>query len=155
VVEVGHETDRRDFVPVTRCGAPGDPFVTVTTTPSPLSALEPTASHNVAVGHEIEVSRSTPLTLWLETTWPPVDGDDVDVEVDEGEDVPHAERAAAAASANTSTTIDLRTTSPQWIAGSDRRRMEGEKPTDCEKRRRTPRGPNAPRGVYAAARGTP
>ena len=56
VVDVGHETDRRDFVPATRCGAPGDPLVTVTTTPSPLSALEPTASHNVAVGHEIEVS---------------------------------------------------------------------------------------------------
>ena len=56
VVEVGHETDKRDFVPATRCGAPGDPLVTVTTTPSPLSAFEPTASHNVAVGHEIEVS---------------------------------------------------------------------------------------------------
>ncbi len=35
---------------------PGDPLVMVTTTPSPLSALEPTASHSVAVGHETEVS---------------------------------------------------------------------------------------------------
>ena len=55
-VEVGHETDKRDFVPATRCGALGVPLVTVTTTPSPLSAFDPTASHNVVVGHAMEVS---------------------------------------------------------------------------------------------------
>jgi hypothetical protein len=84
-----------------------------------------------------------------------VDGADVDVEVDEGEDVPHAERAAAAASANTSTTIDLRTTSPQWIARSDRRRREGDKPTDRKNDAALPGSPNGARGVQVAATETP
>ncbi len=68
----------------------------------------------------------------------------MDVEVEEGEDVPQAESAAAAASATTSTTIDLRTTSPQWIARSDRRRMEGDKPTDRVVGTALP-GPSGPR----------
>jgi hypothetical protein len=62
LLEVGHETERSDFVPLTTCDAPGDPFVIVTTTPWPFSAFDPTASHSVAVGHEIDVSWSTPAT---------------------------------------------------------------------------------------------
>jgi hypothetical protein len=122
-VEVGHETERSDLVPTTRCGTPGDPLVTITTTPWPLSALAPTASHEVAVGHEIAVSSSTAVTVCRETTWPAVDGDEVEVdEDDEGEwDAPQADSDTA--SVKPSTTNDLRTTSPRWIACSSRRRM--------------------------------
>lgn len=56
LVDVAHETESSAFVPLTTCVAPGDPLVMVTTTPAPLGAFEPTATHSVAVGHEIDMS---------------------------------------------------------------------------------------------------
>ena len=53
--EVGdpQETDRMALVPLTVWGVPGDPLVTVTTIPWPSRELAPTASHEVAVAHEM------------------------------------------------------------------------------------------------------
>jgi hypothetical protein len=151
LVEVAHETERSDFVPFTTCGAPGDPLVMVTTTPAPLSAFEPTASHIVAVGHEIDVSWSTPVTVWREVTVAAVDEDDVvedEDEEEEGDELPHA--ASDAANANMSTTNDLRTASPRWIAGPDGRRERQERKNGAE----LP-GASRPQGAHAAATGTP
>jgi hypothetical protein len=151
LVDVAHETERSDFVPLTTCGAPGDPLVMVTTTPAPLRAFEPTASHRVAVGHEIEVSWSTPVALCREVTLAAVDEDEDEVEVEEeedGEELPHAARDAA--NANMSTTNDLRTTSPRWIAG----RTEGAKRETRQNGEELP-GASRPQGAHAAATETP
>ena len=150
LVEVGHETERSDFVPFTTCGAPGVPLVMVTTTPAPFSAFEPTASHSVAVGHEIDVSWPTPATVCLEVTWAAVDEDEVDEvdEDDEGDELPHA--ASDAANANMSTTNDLRTPSPRWIAGPD----DGRREADTQNGVELP-GASGPQGAHAAATGTP
>ncbi len=91
------------FVPLTVRGFPGTPFLTVTTTPSPVAVDAPTASQTVAVGQEMAVSTSTPETGRGADTAP------IDTPAGEEDGPPPPQAASIAPSPTTSPAMAIRT----------------------------------------------